>query len=234
MALNITGTYQLKSISQTATFPHKGDFNDGCITIIDITGTGSNTTFAFANLPTSTVDCGPTDFRSRFSRYFDWVHNGAAYPVTYGYNTSSNAPEVIIGRRAQGYLFSYGKPVVVASSTTSTTATASSTGSTTGSTTGTAKPASSAASTNITTGTSKASATSDSVANTSGVAASSSTGDTAKVSASSNAPSPSVVYVAPTNSYVAPKTVPSNLYKGAAMKESLSAAAIAAVFALLF
>ncbi|KAI8845124.1 hypothetical protein BJ741DRAFT_587054 [Chytriomyces cf. hyalinus JEL632] len=204
MALNLTGTYQLNSISQTAVFQHK-DFNDGCINLLDIKGTGSNTTIAFTDLPATTVDCGAQDVRSRFSRYFTWVHNGAIYPSSYGFNTTTNEVEVIIGSRNSGYLFSYGK--FVARSSTSTTTAASSSSNTATSTTG--------ASTSTSTGTAKASESAS--------------------SAAASSITPSVVYVAPSNSYVAPKSVPSNLYKGAATKESFSAAAaaIAAVFAFL-
>ncbi|KAJ3230379.1 hypothetical protein HDU81_004561 [Chytriomyces hyalinus] len=211
MALNnSTSIYQLKSINQTATFPHKGDFKDGCIDLLNITGSGRNTTFAFANLPASTLDCGPADFRSRFSRYFDWVHDGAKYPASFGVNTTAHIAEIVIGDLRNGYIFDYGTPVVA-----STTTTASSTA------------------------TAKSSATSDSASASASTAsaASASTADatvaSASAAASNSAPAPSVVYVAPTNAYVAPKPAPSNLYKGAAMKESLSAAAIAAVFALI-
>ncbi|KAI8842180.1 hypothetical protein BJ741DRAFT_375674 [Chytriomyces cf. hyalinus JEL632] len=93
MALNSTLTFQLKSVVQNATFPHKGDFNDGCITYLDVTGTPGNTSFAFNSPPGVTLDCGPHDFHGRFRRYFDGVHNGAAYPASIGYNSASHYAE---------------------------------------------------------------------------------------------------------------------------------------------
>ncbi|KAJ3400154.1 hypothetical protein HDU80_007228 [Chytriomyces hyalinus] len=213
MALNITGTYHLNSVSQTTVFQHK-DYNDGCINFLDITGTGSNTTIAFTDPPAATLDCGPRDVRSRFSRYFDWHHDGAIYPNSYGFNTTTNNVEVIIGSRNSGYLFSYGKFVASSASTTTTTisssnTTATSTGASTSAATGTAKP--------------------------SGSSAAASSDATMPTASTAGIITPSVVYVAPSNSYVAPKSVPSNLYKGAATANSVSAAAgIAAVFALLF
>ncbi|KAJ3238322.1 hypothetical protein HDU78_003581 [Chytriomyces hyalinus] len=214
MALNITGTYHLNSVSHTAVFEHK-DYNDGCINFLDIKGTGGNTTIAFTDPPAATVDCGPHDVRSRFSRYFNWHHDGAIYPSSYGFNTTTHEVEVIIGSRNSGYLFSYGKFVASSASTTtsiSSSNTATSTGASTSASTGTAKASSAAAS---------SAASSDATmptASTTGII------------------TPSVVYVAPSNSYVAPKSVPSNLYKSAATANSFSAAsaAIAAVFALLF